>query len=228
VSSPMRSAGRIALWFAAANFVALAVMIASLAATGAVAPASWRGALQVLRGTARSISPDEFERLRSAEARLAEREAMPEENVLVEGWRRLRAEKWRTEAHGAEQWARLALLAGFVEAERDRLERAVAQFRTERDGLELQRARRESELRMAASEKLRRFYRYMRPDSIAADLETRLDGGRPEEVAEIVKSMPERSAAEVLEAFADPAKRNRIYDLMSSAARGAAVREATP
>ena len=53
-----------------------------------------------------------------------------------------------------------------------------------------------------------------------------MESGRPEVVAQIVKSMTERSAAEVLEAFADPAKRNQVYDLM--AGRSAPGAEVTP
>ena len=69
MSSPMRSVGRAAIWLAAANFVALVVMIASLAATGAVSPARWRSALQVLRGSARAVSVEEYDRLRAAAAK---------------------------------------------------------------------------------------------------------------------------------------------------------------
>ena len=50
--------------------------------------------------------------------------------------------------------------------------------------------------------------------AVAADLETRMRKKQGEEVAAILKRLPERTVAEVLEAMPDPATRNEIYDLM--------------
>jgi flagellar motility protein MotE (MotC chaperone) len=215
MSPRLRIFGRSLLWLAAANFLALVAMVVALSLSGSVSPARWHGALLVLRGASRSVGLEEYERLRAVERAHAERVAMPEERVLVESWRKLKAEKWRAASRGAEQFARLALMASFVEGERDKLDTALDRFRAEREAEKEQQRLAQEQLREAASEKLQRLYRYMRPDSIAADLESRMAGGRADEVAEIVKAMPERAAAEVLEAFSDPAKRNELYDLMA-------------
>jgi flagellar motility protein MotE (MotC chaperone) len=218
MSLRLRTLGQGLLWFLAVNFIALLMMVIALAAFGAIEPDRWKGAAQVLRGNATSVPVEELERLRSVERALAERQRMPDEAVLVQSWSALKAEKWKLERQAAEQWARLSLLAGFVERRRDALDRAHDQFVEDRARAEQERLALAQESKRTASEKLQKLYRYMRPDSIAADLEDRMETGRPEEVAQIVKVMPERSAAEVLEAFEDPSKRNRIYDLLAGRA----------
>jgi hypothetical protein len=68
----------------------------------------------------------------------------------------------------------------------------------------------------------------MRPMAVAADLETRMRKKQGEEVAAILKRLPERAVAEILEAMPDPATRNEIYDLMRTpvALKGEAKGEA--
>ncbi|MHC4202820.1 MAG: hypothetical protein ACYSU0_22750, partial [Planctomycetota bacterium] len=58
-------------------------------------------------------------------------------------------------------------------------------------------------------------YRYMEPAAVAADLESRLASGKDDEVAELVREMSDRSAAEVLEAFRDPASRMKVYEALA-------------
>jgi flagellar motility protein MotE (MotC chaperone) len=230
VSSRLRTFAHGLLWFAAVNFAAIVVGAVALGLLGAVEPARWRGALQVLRGSAESVPAEELDRLRGVERRYAERLAIPEERVLLASWRKLRAERWALLGRAAEQWARLAAISWVIELERSELDNKEAAWRLARQEADRERLERQQQLEMAASQKVQKLYRYMSPGSIAADLENRMDADQAREVAQIVKAMPERSAAEVLEAFVDPRKRNRIYDLMagrSSAAHGGAAR-ATP
>jgi len=214
VRLPIRAIGQGLLWFCAANFAGLVVLLAVLALLGAVEPARWSQAVSVLRGASEAVASAELARLRGLEREEAERRGTSEE-LLVESWRALRERERRFEERASEQRARLELLAAHVDAERRRLDLAAQTWRQEREEAERQRLRREEELRAAASAKVQRLYRYMRPETVAQDLEARMTQGRPEEVAEIVKVLPERTAAEVLEAFGDPGRRNRVYELLA-------------
>lgn len=218
--SRVRWFGNIFLWFCAANFVGLIVLVGVLALIGAVEVRRWSEALSVLRGVSEAVPSGELARLRELEREETDRRGLSEQRLL-EGWKALRERERRLDARAAEQRARLELLAAHVDGERRKLEQAIQTWRQERKEAELERVRREKELREAASVKIQRLYRYMRPETVARDLEARMAEGKTEEVAELVGAMSERMAAEVLECLSDPALRSKIYEAM---ARGGAIK----
>lgn len=206
--------GQPALWFGAVNFGALVIVVAVLTASGTVTRPRWVGAVRVLWGSSEALSTQEVARLRDIAGR-EERWRDERSNAHLEkSWLGLQVEKEKLDARAAELRARLMLIREAVEKERvslagreEAFERMVAEDEKKWRG-------RQADLERVASDKIRRIYRHMRPAAVAADLETRMRKKQGEEVAAILKRLPERTVAEVLEAMPDPATRNEIYDLM--------------
>ena len=203
------------VWLAAANFAALVVIVLVLAATGAVDAPAWKAALSLLRGSSEAVPKKEIARLRKIEQAETERRGRPGELKIAESWRRLRERERKIEERKEQERDALKALVQAAELRLDGIKKTREAWKAEQDKAERERLRREEELEMAASEKVRRIYRHMRPEAIAADLSRRMAEGRTREAAASVDAMSDRTAAEVLEAVADPARRLEIFDAMA-------------
>ena len=203
------------VWLGAVALAAVAATVLALTLTGSVEADRWAGALEVLRGTSQAVPADELARLRKIEQAERERSDRPGEATLLESWRRLRAEEARFERRRKMESDAVTNLAAMAEGKLGQIrgEKAewVAAKAAERD-----RARAEREdLERRASEKVKRIYRYMDAAAVAADLESRMVANKDDEVAELVDAMSDRAAAEVLEAFKDPASRMKVYKALA-------------
>ncbi len=207
-----RAGFQIVVWFAAANFALLVVAALVLLVTGTVGASRLGAAVEVLRGSADAVPADELAALREARETLAGR---GKEADLMTAWAGLRAREAAFEGRKSKGTAMLQALAGVTEKDLKAISSARRSFESERKKEDLKREQRMADLKRTASEKVRRVYRYMRPAEVARDLEARLESGRADEVAEILRMMNDRTAAEILEAIADPANRMRIYDALA-------------
>ena len=214
MSPRLRSIAQGALWFGAVNFGALAIAAAVLTVSGAVPAAGWAGAMRVVWGTSEAVPTQEIARLREVERREGERGREMSNSYLERAWLEHRERGEALDARAAELRTKLERIRDAIAAERKEVKDARAAYDARWDRDERERLRREAELAASASERIRRIYRYMRPGAGAADLEARMRKDQGEEVAAILKKLPERTVAEILEAMADPARRNEIHDLM--------------
>lgn len=203
------------LWFSAASFAALAATAAALWLTGGVGARQWRGALAVLRGTSEAVPS--IERRRMQEELEGFREVVDlKEPALIDGWRALERKRLSFEERKKQESDGLKAFAARAGEALSKIENEHAAWKAEEEKKERERLARDAKLKRVASEKLRRIYRYMRPDEVARDLEQHLAGERgAEKVAAIISMMSERQAAEVLEAVPDPGRRARIYEAMA-------------
>ncbi|MHC4507041.1 MAG: hypothetical protein ACYTFI_27460 [Planctomycetota bacterium] len=213
----LRGIARWIAWVGGVFFAAVAATVLVLTMTGSVGAGRWTGAVEVLRGTAAAVETTELARLQAAKKESdALRKAKEKgEAKLLESWlEHKRAADELRERRQMEENA-LKLLRELADKERARiadktaeLERKIAQDKSDLIA-------REKELKRRASEKVKRVYRYMEAAAVAADLESRLAAGKEDEVAELVREMSDRSAAEVLEAFRDPASRMEVYKALA-------------
>ncbi|GAG11375.1 unnamed protein product [marine sediment metagenome] len=214
MSPRLRSIAQAALWFGAVNFGALAIAAAVLTVSGAVPVAGWAGAMRVVWGTSEAVPTQEIARLREVERHEEQRGREMSNSYLERAWLEHRERGEALDARAAELRSKLERIRDAIAAERKEVKDARAAYDAKRDRDERERLRREAELAASASERIRRIYRYMRPGAVAADLEARMRKNQGEEVAAILKKLPERTVAEILEAMVDPATRNEIHDLM--------------
>ncbi len=213
-----RTASRVIVWFAAANFGALVVAALVLVVAGGADGARLSGSIDVLRGSAEAVPTDELAALREARDKL---EGRGDEASLMDAWNAYKSEKDAFEKRKIKERNALETLAATAEKTRNEIENAHNAFNAAR-AAEVQRDEREATVqRQDAFEKVRRVYRHMRPDEVARDLEARLASDQANEVADILRAMDDRAAAEALEAIADPASRIRIYDALAGVVRTA-------
>ncbi len=207
-----RTGFQVVVWFAAANFAALVVLALGALATGAVSLDSIAAAARVLEGTSSAVPVDELAALRDARTKL---EGRGDEAELMRGWTSFRDEKHAFKKRSNEERRTIKMLAAAAKEARKEIESAHEAFKADRAG-DLRKDELEAmERRQKAFDKVKSVYRYMRPTEVARDLEARLASDRADEVAEIVRAMNDRTAAEVLEAIASPASRMRIYDALA-------------
>ena len=210
----LRAVAQGALWFGAVNFGALVMAAAALSVSGTVPADGWAGAMRVVWGASEAVPTRELARLREIERREEERGLEVSNSYLEEAWLKHRDRGEAMDARAAELQMRLERIKEAVELERKHLvdrEKAFDRKAAEDEGKWRERR---ADLERTASEKIRRIYRFMRPAAVAADLEARMRKNQGEEVAAILRRLPERTVAEILTAMADPARRNEIYDLM--------------
>lgn len=213
-----RTGGRVVVWFAAANFTVLLVAVLAALATGALDLERLGAAAGVIGGGSEAVPVGELEALKEARAKL---EGQSDEAVIVKATAGLTAKRAAFEAWKARESSTLRELAHLAKRDREAAEKAWSALASEKEA-ELIREERDAQARRQnALDKVKRVYRYMRPVEVARDLEARLESGRAEEVAELLRAMNDRAAAEALEAIADPASRMRIYDALAGTARGA-------
>ena len=165
-------------------------------------------------GSSEGVGVQELARLRAIEEREEERAGQLSNRHLIESWQTLHEREEVLDARAADLRARLERIGSAVGTQFEALEAARVGFEKAQEGAKADRLRREAELDAFASEKIRRIYRHMRPAVIAADIEARMRKGEGEKAVAILKKLPERAVAEILEAMADAAARNELYDLM--------------
>lgn len=213
----IRGVARWFAWLGGVLFAAVAATVLVLTMTGSVAGHRWAGAVEVLRGTAVAVETTELARLQAAKKESDHLgEAKQEgEARLLESW--LAHEKAADELRERRQMEEnaLKLLKDLADKERAKIEDKTAELDRKIAQDESRRIARAEELKRRASDKVKRVYRYMGPAAVAADLESRLAAGKDDEVAELVREMSDRSAAEVLEAFRDPASRMKVYEALA-------------
>jgi flagellar motility protein MotE (MotC chaperone) len=208
----------VVVWFAAANFGALVVAVLVLVVAGGADGARLSGAVDVLRGSARAVPADEFAALKQARADL---EGRGNEAKLMDAWTSYKAAKDDFDRRKVNERNALKTLEDTAKKAAAEIEDAHNAFKAA-EAAKTQRERQEAATRRQdAFEKVRRVYRHMRPDEVARDLEARLAVDRAGEVADILRAMDDRAAAEALEAIADPASRIRIYDALAGVTRTA-------
>jgi flagellar motility protein MotE (MotC chaperone) len=210
----LRAVAQPALWFGAVNFGALVIVVAALTASGTVTRKRWVGAVRVLWGSSEALSTQDLARLREIAGREERWRGERSNAHLEKSWLELQAEKEKLDARAAELRARLMRIREAVQEERGSLAGREEAFERRVAEDEKKWQDRRADLERVASEKIRRIYRHMRPAAVAADLEARMRKEQGEEVAAILRRLPERTVAEVLESMRDPATRNEIYDLM--------------
>lgn len=203
------------LWAMAANFLAIAGAALLLVLSGTAPIGRWGGALRVLRGAESAVPAEELSGLKKAAEELGRFKRLPACAELLESWRRLSGERRNLMARVSQERARLEVIAAGLQGERDRIEETASAWKRDSEASRQARARRAREIRRAASEKVQRLYRFMSPECVARDLRARVEEGRAEVAAAVIAALPERLAAEVLEAFGDPAGRNKLYDLLA-------------
>ncbi len=214
----LRGIARWIAWVGGVFFAAVAATVLVLTMTGSVGADRWTGAVEVLRGTAVAVETTEFARLQAAkkeskELRIAKQDG---EVTLLDSWRKLQEEKERFAERRKMESDKVKDLAKDAKSHLANIKDAKRKWAEEKAD-EKERARREGEdLKRRASDKVKRVYRYMEPAAVAVDLESRLASGKKDdEVAELVRAMSDRSAAEVLEAFRDPASRMKVYEALA-------------
>ncbi len=210
----LRSIAQGALWFGAVNFGALVIAAAALTVSGAAPAARWAGAMRVVWGTSEAVSTQEIAGLRQSRDLEEKRGKELSNRHLIDSWRKLQERDEAIDARAAELRMRLERIKEAVGLERRDLVDREAAFDLKVAEEESKWNERRADLDRTASEKVRRIYRYMRPAAVAADLEARMRKNQGEQVAAILKKLPERTVAEILEAMADPGRRNEIHDLM--------------
>jgi len=216
VAARARTGFQVVVWFAAANFAALVVAALVALATGALDLERVGAAARVLGGGSEAVPAGELAALEEARARL---EGRRDEAALMDAWRSFRETKNDFEERSREEREALRMLKEEAAKVRGESERARAALSAEREE-DAQRLRRQAAARRQdALDKVKRVYRYMRPVEVGRDLEARLEAGKTAEVAEILRAMNDRAAAEALEAIADPASRMRIYDALAGTTR---------
>ncbi|MHC4253102.1 MAG: hypothetical protein ACYS9X_28620 [Planctomycetota bacterium] len=213
-----RAGFQIVVWFAAANFGVLVVAALALLATGTVGVSRLGGAGRVLGGSGEAVPTDELAALREARKTL---EGRGDEADLMDAWASFNDTKDAFRKREAAERKTLETLKDEAEKMRAGFESAREALRAER-AADVHRGEQEAEARrQRAFDKVKGVYRYMRPAEVARDLEARLESGRADEVAEILRVMNDRAAAEALEAIADPALRIRIYDALAGVDKAA-------
>ncbi len=214
----LRGVARWIAWVGGVFFAAVAATVLVLTMTGSVGADRWTGAVEVLRGTAVAVETTELARMQAAKKEGDDlREAKEEgEATLLDSWRKLQEEKERFAERRKMESDKVKDLAKDAKSHLANIKDAKREWAEEKAD-EKERARRGAEdLKRRASDKVKRVYRYMEPAAVAADLEIRLaSGDRDDEVAELVRAMSDRSAAEVLEAFRDPASRMKVYEALA-------------
>jgi len=216
VAARARTGLQVVVWFAAANFAALVVALLAALSTGALDLERVGAAARVLGGGSEAVPVGELETLKEARAKL---EGQSDEAVIVKATSGLTAKRAAFEAWKARESSALRELADLAERDREAAEKAWSAFTSEKEAERLRKERDAQARRQGALDKVKRVYRYMRPVEVARDLEARLEAGKTTEVAEILRAMNDRAAAEALEAIADPASRMRIYDALAGATK---------
>lgn len=213
-----RAVFQVVVWFAAANFAALVVAALAALVTGAVSIERVGGAGRVLGGSSSAVPVAELATLRAARAAL---QGKGEEATLVKAVADLTADRADFDAWKDRETAALRTFADRVGEEREAIAKAQRDLDANRREEAREREQDAQARRRMAADKVTRVYRYMRPAEVARDLEARLAKDRPAEVAELLRAMNDRAAAEVLEAIVDPGLRMRIYDALAGITRPA-------
>jgi len=217
VRERLRGVARWIAWLGGVFFAAVAATVLVLTMTGSVTGHRWAGAVEVLRGTAVAVETAELARLRAAEKQsenLSDAKQYGEARLL-ESWLALSAEKDRFGQRKKAESDALEVLANKAKTKLDDIKTARNDWVKEQEEKKQEHIREQEKLKRAASDKVKRVYRYMEPAAVAVDLESRLASGKEDEVAELVREMSDRSAAEVLEAFRDPASRMKVYEALA-------------
>ncbi|MHC5057324.1 MAG: hypothetical protein ACYTKD_21835 [Planctomycetota bacterium] len=213
-----RAGFQIVVWFAAANFGVLVVAVLALLATGTVGVSRLGGAARVLGGSAEAVPTEELAALRDARETLKGR---GDEAELMTAWAEFKDREDDFEKRKVAERRTLETLEAKVEKMRVGIKSAHDAFRADR-AAELRKGEQEAEARrQRAFDKVKGVYRYMHPAEVARDLEARLESGQAVEVADILRVMNDRAAAEALEAIADPALRIRIYNALAGTGEAA-------
>ena len=185
---------------------------------GAVSVSRVGAATRVLGGSSNAVPVDELAALRDARTKL---EGRGDEAELMKGWTSFRDEKRAFDKRSNDERRMIKELGDAAKEVREEIKKAHEAFKNERAG-DLRKDEQEAlARRQKALDKVKSIYRYMRPTEVARDLEARLASGQANEVAEIVRAMNDRAAAEALEAIADPANRILIYNALADVSRTA-------
>jgi flagellar motility protein MotE (MotC chaperone) len=207
---------RLFVHVSAATLWSVVVTFAALAMLGILPAEQWRNAGKALRDEVAVVEKPRLRELENAKKTLDEQKQQPTYYILEEAVRANQEENSEARREVMAEKVRLALWHYTLFTMQDGMKQDIARWEQQRDALKAMVADSQKQVLSETQKRLKSIYDQMEAADIAQELASRYQIGESKEAAQILATLSDRKAAEVLQEITDSAIRARLISEMTA------------